>query len=74
MHSFKFPMFEISTSYRQFAEAVGARLGFDAAHIFCTELDLDRPSRPRRKPKSCGAWKRKFWRPRPSNCRPGPRR
>ncbi len=43
LHSFKFPMFEISTSYRQFAEAVGARLGFDAAHIFCTELDLDRP-------------------------------
>jgi energy-converting hydrogenase A subunit R len=41
LHSFKFPMFEISTSYRQFAEAVGARLGFDAAHIFCTELDLD---------------------------------
>lgn len=41
LHNFKFPMFEISTSYRQFAEAVGARLGFDAAHIFCTELDLD---------------------------------
>ncbi|MFI5331349.1 MAG: hypothetical protein ACHQ2F_10015 [Desulfobaccales bacterium] len=42
LHSFKFPIFEISTNYRQFAEAVGARLGFDAAHIFGTELDLDR--------------------------------
>jgi energy-converting hydrogenase A subunit R len=37
-----FPMFEISTSYRQFAEAVGLNLGFEAEHIFCTELDLDR--------------------------------
>jgi len=37
-----FPIFEISTSYRQFAEAVGLRLGFDREHIFCTELDLDR--------------------------------
>jgi energy-converting hydrogenase A subunit R len=37
-----FPIFEISTSYRQFAEAVGLRLGFDRDHIFCTELDLDR--------------------------------
>jgi energy-converting hydrogenase A subunit R len=37
-----FPMFEISTSYRQFAEAVGLKLGFDREHIFCTELDLDR--------------------------------
>ncbi len=42
LHGFKFPIFEISTSYRQFAEAVGTKLGFDAAHIFCTELDLDR--------------------------------
>ncbi len=42
LHGFKFPIFEISTNYRQFAEAVGARLGFDAAHIFGTELDLDR--------------------------------
>ncbi|MCL4504256.1 MAG: hypothetical protein M1438_20720 [Deltaproteobacteria bacterium] len=41
LHGFKFPIFEISTSYRQFAEAVGTKLGFDAAHIFCTDLDLD---------------------------------
>src|SRR4030042_834101 len=42
LHSRNLPLFEISTSCRQFAEAVGARLGFDAAHIFCVELDLDR--------------------------------
>ncbi len=44
LHAQGFPIFEISTSYRQFAEAVGGRLGFDAAHIFGTELDLDRYS------------------------------
>ena len=37
-----FPIFEISTSYRQFAEAVGVRLGFDPGRIYSTELDLDR--------------------------------
>lgn len=37
-----FPIFEISTSYRQFAEAVGKKLGFSPSNIFCTELDLDR--------------------------------
>ncbi len=42
LHSLEIPIFEISTSYRQFAQAVGLELGFDAAHIFCTELDLDR--------------------------------
>lgn len=42
LHAQKFPIFEISTSYRQFAEAVGLKLGFKADHIFCTELDLDR--------------------------------
>jgi energy-converting hydrogenase A subunit R len=42
LHSRKFPIFEISTSYRQFAAAVGLKLGFDQEHIFCTELDLDR--------------------------------
>ncbi len=42
LHRRNFPIFEISTSYRQFAEAVGVKLGFDAAHIYCTELDLDR--------------------------------
>jgi predicted HAD superfamily phosphohydrolase len=39
-----FPIFEISTSYRQFAEAVGKKLGFSPKNIFCTELDLDRYS------------------------------
>ncbi len=42
LHGRNFPIFEISTSYRQFAEAVGLRLGFDHEHIFCTEVDLDR--------------------------------
>jgi energy-converting hydrogenase A subunit R len=37
-----FPIFEISTSYRQFAEAVARKLGFSPKNIFCTELDLDR--------------------------------
>ena len=44
LHRCNFPIFAISTSYRQFAEAVGTRLGFDPEHIFCTELDLDRYS------------------------------
>jgi|UniRef100_A0A7C3SKA2 energy-converting hydrogenase A subunit R len=38
----QFPIFEISTSYRQFAEAVGKRLGIGPDRIFCTELNLDR--------------------------------
>jgi predicted HAD superfamily phosphohydrolase len=42
LHGRKLPLFEISTSYRQFAEAVGLKLGFDPEHIVCTELDLDR--------------------------------
>lgn len=42
LHGIGFPIFEISSSYRQFAEAVGSKLGFDAEHIFCTELDLYR--------------------------------
>jgi energy-converting hydrogenase A subunit R len=41
LHRFDFPIFAISTSYRQFAEAVGSRLGFKTEQIFCTELDLD---------------------------------
>jgi energy-converting hydrogenase A subunit R len=41
LHSHNFSMFEISSSYRQFAEAVGRQLGFDQEHIFCTDLDLD---------------------------------
>lgn len=42
LHAQEFPIFEISTSYRQFAEAVGKKLGFKSDHIICTELDLDR--------------------------------
>jgi energy-converting hydrogenase A subunit R len=42
LHSLNFPIYEISTSYRQFAEAVGMRLGFNKERIFATELDLDR--------------------------------
>ena len=38
------PIFEISTSYHQFAQAVGQRLGLDEANIFATQLDLDRYS------------------------------
>jgi energy-converting hydrogenase A subunit R len=44
LHNRDFPIFEISTSYRQFAEAVGLKLGIDREHIFCTELNLDRYS------------------------------
>ncbi|MBM4275986.1 MAG: hypothetical protein FJ134_16230 [Deltaproteobacteria bacterium] len=36
-----FPIFAISASYRQFAEAVGKKVGFNAENIFSTELDLD---------------------------------
>jgi energy-converting hydrogenase A subunit R len=42
LHSLDFPIFEISTGYRAFAEAVGLRLGFKKERIFSTELDLDR--------------------------------
>ena len=42
LHGQGFPIFEISASYRPFAEAVGKKLGFNTKHIFCTELDLDR--------------------------------
>lgn len=42
LHSRDFPIFEISTSYRPFAEAVGLKLGFKKERIFSTELDLDR--------------------------------
>jgi energy-converting hydrogenase A subunit R len=38
----KLSIFAISTGYRQFAQAVGQRLGFGKKHFFCTELDLDR--------------------------------
>jgi energy-converting hydrogenase A subunit R len=42
LHGRNFPIFAISTSYRQFAEAAGLKLGFNREHIFGTELDLDR--------------------------------
>jgi len=42
LHDRNLPIFEISTSYRQFAEAVGLKLSFDQEHIVCTDLDLDR--------------------------------
>jgi len=44
LHSRDFPIFEISTGYRPFAEAVGLKLGFARERIFSTELDLDRYS------------------------------
>jgi energy-converting hydrogenase A subunit R len=44
LHSLNFPIFEVSTGYRPFAEAVGLRLDFQKERIFCTELDLDRYS------------------------------
>jgi predicted HAD superfamily phosphohydrolase len=42
LHGRDFPIFEISASYRQFAEAVGLKLGFKKKRIFSPELDLDR--------------------------------
>ncbi len=42
LHGFGFPIFALSIGYRQFAEAVGSKLGFDSEHLVCTELDLDR--------------------------------
>ena len=42
LHGFGFPIFAVSTGYRQFAEALGERLGFDPVHIFGAALDLDR--------------------------------
>jgi energy-converting hydrogenase A subunit R len=46
LHGQKLPIFAISTSYRQFAGAVGLKLGLNRKHIFCTELDLDRYKLP----------------------------
>jgi energy-converting hydrogenase A subunit R len=42
LHTLNFPLFAISVGYRQFAEAVGSRLGFAADRVYCTEVDLDR--------------------------------
>ncbi|MEW6660207.1 MAG: hypothetical protein AB1424_16285 [Thermodesulfobacteriota bacterium] len=44
LHTQSFPIFAISAGYRQFAEALGQRLGFSPSHILATELDLDRYS------------------------------
>jgi predicted HAD superfamily phosphohydrolase len=46
LHSRDFPIFEISTSYRPFAESVGLKLGFKKERIIATALDLDRYSLP----------------------------
>ena len=42
LNTLGFPIFEVSTGYRQFAEVVGKKLGFAEDRIFCMELDLDR--------------------------------
>jgi energy-converting hydrogenase A subunit R len=41
LHGRGLQLFEISNSYRQFAEVVGQKLGFAPERIFATELDLD---------------------------------
>jgi energy-converting hydrogenase A subunit R len=41
LHSLNLPIFAISSSYRPFAAAVAARLGFVPERLFCTEVDLD---------------------------------
>ncbi|MEW6388249.1 MAG: HAD family hydrolase [Thermodesulfobacteriota bacterium] len=41
LHKQGFPIFALSTGYRQFAEAVGSKLGFAKDRIFSTDLDLD---------------------------------
>jgi predicted HAD superfamily phosphohydrolase len=44
LHTQGFPIFALSTGYRQFAAALGQSLGFAPDHILATELDLDRYS------------------------------
>jgi energy-converting hydrogenase A subunit R len=41
LHTLNVPIFAISSSYRPFAAAVAARLGFAPERLFCTEVDLD---------------------------------
>jgi energy-converting hydrogenase A subunit R len=41
LHALNFPIFAVSASYRQFAEAVAARLNFAPERLYCTEADLD---------------------------------
>lgn len=38
----KIPIFIISTSYQQFAEALGAKIGVQREDIYCTRLDFDK--------------------------------
>ncbi len=46
LHRFGFPIFAVGSGYRQFAEAVGTRLGCAADHIIAAEVDLDRFAMP----------------------------
>ena len=74
LHGFKFPIFAISTGYRQFAEAVGSRLGFDCGADLLHRVGPGPLSFwPRRKPRNCAAWRRRSRQPRPSSCPRGPR-
>ena len=41
LHTLKFPLYEISTGYRPFAEAVGEKLAFAPERVYSTEVDLD---------------------------------
>jgi predicted HAD superfamily phosphohydrolase len=42
LHRQGFPIYAISASYRQFAEPVAKKLGFQTDHIFSTDLNLDK--------------------------------
>jgi predicted HAD superfamily phosphohydrolase len=46
LHTQNFSIFLMSAGYRQFAEVVGRRLGFQKERIIGTELDLDRYTIP----------------------------
>ena len=41
LHAQRFPIFALSTGYRQFAVAAAKKLGFSPKNIFAAELDLD---------------------------------
>ena len=41
LHTLNFPLFAISASNCQFAEAVTAKLGFAPDRVYCTKVDLD---------------------------------
>jgi energy-converting hydrogenase A subunit R len=42
LHTQGFPILAMASGYRQVAEAMGLRLGFDSEHILGTDADLDR--------------------------------